>query len=481
MTATLRSLLLLPVLLAVPDARPVADIIVTGRVSDAQSGRGLPLARVTIVGTPAGVPAGTQLTATTGTDGRYVLRVPGTARRGQSARFVASAIGFARSERRVGLSHDSLVVDFALRAEQVRLEGVVVTAPASAGEARDQAAQRKAVTDAASASEQRVVLHAPSSTSPSPSPSPMVQGAAIQGRVARGYSGPPAPMPEYRRAREPHNTEGYAPVDEQPFLAVAANPLSTFGIDVDRASYGNIRRFITAGQRPPRDAVRIEEMVNYFPYALPAPRGEHPFSVTTEAAAAPWQPAHQVVRIGLQGQRIDLRTAPANNLVFLLDVSGSMQSPDKLPLVKASMRLLVNELREQDRVAIVVYAGAAGLVLPSTPGSEKTRILEAIDALEAGGSTAGGAGIQLAYDVAREQHRRNGNNRVVLATDGDFNVGTSSDAELVRLIEQRREQGTFLTVLGLSCWPIAATATTRTWTTWRKRARCWSRRWAARW
>ena len=343
------------------------------------------------------------------------------------------------------LTRDSIVLDFALRAEQMRLSEVVVTtaAPAS-GEERDGAAQAKAVGDATAREQARR-----SQVSVAPPPAATLAGiSGIQGRVAAGYAGPGAPLPDYRRRGEPHNTEGYAPVDEQPFLSVSANPLSTFGIDVDRASYGNVRRFITSGRRPPRDAVRIEEMVNYFPYALPAPRGEHPFSVTTEAAAAPWQPAHQVVRIGLQGRRIDLRTAPANNLVFLLDVSGSMRSPDKLPLVQASMRLLVNELREEDRVAIVVYAGAAGLVLPSTPGSDKARILAAIDALEAGGSTAGGAGIQLAYDVAREQHLRHGNNRVVLATDGDFNVGTSSDAELVRLIEQRREQGTFLTVLG---------------------------------
>jgi Ca-activated chloride channel family protein len=244
------------------------------------------------------------------------------------------------------------------------------------------------------------------------------------------------------------NTESYGHLVENPFLAVAANPLSTFSIDVDRASYGNVRRFITTGHRPPTDAVRIEELVNYFSYDYPDPGSEHPFSITTEVTAAPWNPLHRLVRIGLQGRKVDVRDLPPSNLVFLIDVSGSMQSPDKLPLLKSAFRLLVNELRPQDRVAMVVYAGAAGLVLSSTPGDEKATILGALGALEAGGSTAGGAGIKLAYDVARDNHIEGGNNRVILATDGDFNVGASSDAEMVRLIEDKRQQGTFLTVLG---------------------------------
>ncbi len=244
------------------------------------------------------------------------------------------------------------------------------------------------------------------------------------------------------------NTEAYEYIVENVFLGVAANPLSTFSIDVDRASYSNVRRFINQGQRPPLDAVRIEELINYFTYDYPNPEGAHPFSITTEVTGAPWNPLHRLVRIGIQGERVDTENLPASNLVFLLDVSGSMQSPNKLPLLKASFRMLVNELRAQDRVAIVVYAGAAGLVLPSTSGAEKGTILDAIEALEAGGSTAGGAGIALAYRVARENHIEGGNNRVILATDGDFNVGASSDAEMVRLIEDRREQGTFLTVLG---------------------------------
>jgi len=253
---------------------------------------------------------------------------------------------------------------------------------------------------------------------------------------------------DLRRPSGPSNTESYAVINDNPFLAARTNPLSTFSIDVDRAAYSNVRRFVTRGERPPKDAVRIEELVNYFPYDYPEPSGADPLAITTEVADAPWNPAHALVRIGIKGKSVDMRAAPPNNLVFLLDVSGSMESPDKLPLLKHAFRLLVNELREQDRVAIVVYAGSAGLVLPSTSGDQKPTILDAIAALEAGGSTAGGEGIRLAYKVAREHHRPGTNSRVILATDGDFNVGASSDAEMVRLIEAEREHGVFLTTLG---------------------------------
>jgi Ca-activated chloride channel family protein len=202
------------------------------------------------------------------------------------------------------------------------------------------------------------------------------------------------------------------------------------------------------GQRPPKDAVRIEELVNYFTYDYPDPDDRHPFSVTTEVVRTPWHTDHLLVRVGLQARRLHPSALPPGNLVFLIDVSGSMNSPDKLLLVKDALGLLVRQLRQQDRVAIVVYAGAAGLVLPSTPGDRKDVILAAIGNLHAGGSTAGGAGIKLAYDVARENRLTGGNNRVILATDGDFNVGASSDGEMERLIEEKREQGTFLSVLG---------------------------------
>ncbi|MBW4576284.1 MAG: VWA domain-containing protein [Aphanothece sp. CMT-3BRIN-NPC111] len=242
--------------------------------------------------------------------------------------------------------------------------------------------------------------------------------------------------------------EAYNPIDENPFLRVSNNPLSTFSIDVDAASYSNVRRFINLGQLPPKDAVRLEELINYFTYEYPQPKGDRPFSVNTEISDAPWNPLHRLVHVGLQGKNISTENLPPSNLVFLFDVSGSMDEPNKLPLLKSAFRLLVNELRDKDRVSIVVYAGSAGLVLPPTPGNQKDKILNAIDQLQAGGSTAGGEGIQLAYKLAKDNFIKSGNNRIIIATDGDFNVGVSSDAELVRLIEQKRKQGVFLTVLG---------------------------------
>src|SRR5467141_1354442 len=254
----------------------------------------------------------------------------------------------------------------------------------------------------------------------------------------------------WRYQRQPGNREQYDEIVENQFIAVAADPLSTFSIDVDRASYSNMRRFIMQdGQLPPRDAVRIEELVNYFPYDYAEPDGDDPLAIHTEVAPAPWKPQHQLVRIGLQARRINVENLPASNFVFLLDVSGSMMPANKLPLVKSAMRLLVNQLRAKDRVAMVVYAGSAGLVLPSTPGDQKDKILDAIERLEAGGSTAGGEGIRRAYDEAVANFIRGGNNRVILATDGDFNVGPSSDAEMVQLIEEKRGTGVFLTVLGV--------------------------------
>ena len=258
----------------------------------------------------------------------------------------------------------------------------------------------------------------------------------------------PGGSPMLHRQQPVFNTEDYHNFKDNGFQRPTTSPLSTFAIDVDAASYSNVRRFLTQGQRPPADAVRVEELINYFPYDYPNPAGSDPFSVTTAQMPAPWASDHRLVLIGLQGRRIDARELPPSNLVFLLDVSGSMASPDKLPLVQRAFRLLVEQLRPQDRVAIVVYAGAAGLVLPSTPGSDKRAILAALDELQAGGSTAGGEGIKLAYQVAQQNHIANGNNRVILATDGDFNVGVSSEGELVRLIESKKQQGTYLTVLG---------------------------------
>ena len=244
------------------------------------------------------------------------------------------------------------------------------------------------------------------------------------------------------------NTEDYDNIVENSFLSATQNPLSTFSIDVDDAAYSNVRRYIQNGALPPAGAVRIEEMINYFDYEYAQPVGDDPFAVLTEISDCPWNNQHRLVHIGLQGKEIPMDNLPAANIVFLIDVSGSMEEPNKLPLVKASMKLLVDQLRNKDKVAIVVYAGNAGLVLPSTPGENKQAIKQAIDGLEAGGSTAGGEGIQLAYKIARENFIRDGNNRIILATDGDFNVGVSSDDDLVRLIENERKSGVFLSVLG---------------------------------
>jgi Ca-activated chloride channel family protein len=242
--------------------------------------------------------------------------------------------------------------------------------------------------------------------------------------------------------------ERYAEISENPFLETVRAPLSTFSIDVDTASYANVRRFLNEGRLPPRDAVRIEELINYFEYDYPQPDGDLPFSVNTEVAACPWNAKHKIVQIGLQGKKVSLDNLPPSNLVFLVDVSGSMNAPDRLPLLKQGLKTLVAQLSSKDRVAVVVYAGASGLALPSVPADDKGEILGAIENLEAGGSTNGGQGIRLAYQVAQDNFIANGNNRVILATDGDFNVGLTGDGELVSLIEQKRRSNIFLSVLG---------------------------------
>jgi len=243
--------------------------------------------------------------------------------------------------------------------------------------------------------------------------------------------------------------ENYAVIDDNGIHSVAEQPVSTFSIDVDTASYAVVRRFLNGGQLPPQDAVRAEELINYFHYDYPLPgKGGEPFSVTTEIAPAPWNADSLLVHVGLQGYRIPAQERPASNLVFLVDVSGSMESPDKLPLLKSAFRLLTRQLNANDRVSLVVYAGASGVVLEPTPGDQQATILAALDRLSAGGSTHGSAGIQLAYALAQQARIENGINRVILATDGDFNVGTVNHERLVDLIEQKREQGITLTTLG---------------------------------
>ncbi len=243
-------------------------------------------------------------------------------------------------------------------------------------------------------------------------------------------------IPEYRK------------IIENEFMNVNANPLSTMSVDVDRASYSNIRRFLDNGELPPPDAVRIEEMINYFDYDYTQPQGKDPVAINTELITCPWNTDNLLLRISIQAKKIDMGQLPPSNLVFLIDVSGSMESPERLPLLVAGMKLLVNNLRPIDRVSIVTYAGNAGLALPPTSGANKQKILDVLDQLEAGGSTAGGAGIKLAYKIATENFIKGGNNRVLLATDGDFNVGVSSDNELEDLITEKRKSGVFLTCLG---------------------------------
>jgi len=343
------------------------------------------------------------------------------------------------------------------------------------------ASQSEGAKDDSDGSSQELRRAAPSKPPPSPpppAPSAVSLGAAAaeapemefslsakraapQGTAGRGVAGGSAsgsrmksiasgvvqgPVAQARPA-EP-NTEDYAASEETPFVSAKDAPLSTFSIDVDTASYSNVRRFLQQGQLPPSGAVRVEELVNYFPYAYAEPTGDVPFSVTTEISQAPWNPKHQLLHVGLQGKHLASAAVPPRNLVFLLDVSGSMNEPNKLPLLKRSLGTLIETLGSRDQVAVVVYAGASGLVLPPTAADRRAEISTALDRLEAGGSTNGGEGIELAYEVARRMARPGSTSRVILATDGDFNVGVTSQSELFSLIEQQRKSGVFLSVLG---------------------------------
>jgi len=244
------------------------------------------------------------------------------------------------------------------------------------------------------------------------------------------------------------NDESYQTIKENTFSNAKDNPLSTFSVDVDAASYSNVRRFINNGQLPPVDAVRVEEMINYFKYDLHGPTNSDPVGINTELSSAPWNPKHRLLRVGLKARTINMDKLPPSNLVFLLDVSGSMAEPNKLNLVQSSMKMLVDQLRPQDRVAIVTYSGEVGLKLPATPGSEKQKIKDVIDGLYASGSTAGGAGIKMAYRIARENFMKGGNNRIIMCTDGDFNVGDSSDGDMETLITRERSSNVPLSIMG---------------------------------
>ncbi len=276
-----------------------------------------------------------------------------------------------------------------------------------------------------------------------------VQRKMFTGSVAQIAPGYYPPQPAARPVLYAYaDNESYNHSNENRFKPANDEPLSTFSIDVDAASYSNMRRFVNQGQMPPKDAIRTEELVNYFSYDYPKATGKDPVKITTEVSECPWSKEHRLVRIGIKAREIAEENLSASNLVFLIDVSGSMYGPTRLDLVKSSLKLLVNNLREKDKVAIVVYAGAAGEVLPSTSGNDKQKIREALDGLTAGGSTAGGAGIQLAYKIAQQNFIKGGNNRIILCTDGDFNVGVSSNEQLESLIETKQKSGVFLTVLG---------------------------------
>jgi len=400
--------------------RPVQEFTVNGIITDDQNGLPVSGAMVRV--------KGTRNAGNSGPEGHFSITVSGS-----SAILVFTAIGYDSKEIKV--RNDGRELKVKLKAAGKSLDEVVV---AGYGTQKDM----------------KEYEYNP------PAPEMLSYSKRQRGVVMRGVSsismnrGEQQKEPVYirnnrfRTGEADFNTESYDGIVENRFLTATDIPLSTFSIDVDGAAYSNVRRFLQMGRLPPEGAVRIEELINYFHYHYPRPTKEDPFSINTEIGDCPWSPQHKLVMVGLQGRQIPTENLPASNLVFLIDVSGSMMEPDKLPLVQASMKLLVDQLREQDKVALVVYAGNAGLVMPSTSGSNKQRIKDAIDRLEAGGSTAGGAGIQLAYQVARQNFISGANNRVILCTDGDFNVGASSDSELEKLIGKESKSGIFLTVLG---------------------------------
>jgi Ca-activated chloride channel homolog len=395
-------LLMLPIIFfGIAAFRQVNNKIISGRITD-ESGNVVSFASVRIKGTRA--------SASADANGQYKISVPETANS-----LVFASVGYIPQEEKI---NNRSIINVILKKSAQELSEVVVVAYGST--------KRKSYSTSAS-----VTLRGISSLGIS---------SSTQANLTPSF---------YSNDNdEESNTEAYSNITENSFKNVSDNPVSTFSIDVDAASYSNVRRFLSQGQLPPAGAVRTEEMINYFKYQYPQPINNDPFSFNTEMSDCPWNKQNKLLLVGLQGKTIPTENLPASNLVFLIDVSGSMGEENKLPLVKASLKLLTDQLRAIDKISMVVYAGNAGLVLPATSGTEKDKIKKAIDALESGGSTAGGEGIQLAYKTAQENFVKTGNNRVILCTDGDFNVGVSSDDDMVRLVEKERNSGVFLTTLG---------------------------------
>lgn len=393
-------------LITLTSSNPMRVLEIKGTVFD-ENGMGLPGASVIVKGTATG--------ATTNSDGKYQLKVPS-----KESILLVSFVGYVHQEIKVG---EKTVVNVHMQSDMQQLEKIVVIGYGTQ--------QKSELTGSVNR---------------------MLNGRVAGVSVKKGRkdkrNNRVAQYPVYSSFIADYNTESYSGYEENTFQSPWKEPLSTFSIDVDAASYSNVRRFINNGSLPPKDAIRVEEMINYFQYEYNEPKGDDPFSINTEIVSAPWNEKHKLVQIGLQGKRIDADDLPASNLVFLLDVSGSMNQSNKLPLLKKAFKLLANELREEDKVSIVVYAGAAGTVLEPTSGNNKNKIFNALDQLQAGGSTAGGAGIKLAYKIAKQNFVDKGNNRIIIATDGDFNVGASSDKDMEELVEEKRKEGVFLTVLG---------------------------------
>ncbi|MCC8410327.1 von Willebrand factor type A domain-containing protein [Mucilaginibacter sp. UR6-1] len=370
------------------------------------------------------VAEGTTISSTSNKQGRYNIKVPAN-----TVRLLFSADGFESKKVAIGKSG---VINVVLNRLKINIP--VPVAVEKPREEKDKVQLNEVV----AVQSPRIATQLQGK----------VAGLYVRGSRRAKINEIKAPVGYYANSAFDANTESYKGITENGFHVASNAPLSTFSVDVDAASYSNVRRFINGGQIPPVDAVRIEEMINYFNYNLSGPTNNDPVAIHTELTSAPWNTKHRLLRIGLKARTIPTENLPASNLVFLIDVSGSMSAENKLPLVKSSMKMLVNQLRVKDKVSIVVYAGAAGIVLQPTSGDKKTTINNAIDNLEAGGSTAGGEGIKLAYRVAHENLMKEGNNRVILATDGDFNVGASSDDDMEKLITKQREGGVFLSVLG---------------------------------